>query len=37
RNSCAGSLRGQYARMGPLQYLFLCGLLYTQTDGKFIK
>lgn len=34
RNSCADSLRGQYARMGPLQYFFLCGLLYTQTDGK---
>lgn len=37
RNSCARSLRGQYARMGPLQYLFLCGLLYTKTDGKFTK
>lgn len=22
--------------MGPPQYLFLCGLLYTQTDGKFM-
>lgn len=21
--------------MGPLQYLFLCGLLYTPSDGKF--
>lgn len=37
RNSCARSLRGQYARMGPLQYLFLCGLLYTKTDGKLTK
>lgn len=37
RNSCADSLRGQYARMGPLQCLFLCGLLYTQTDGKFMN
>lgn len=37
RNSCADSLRGQYARMGPLQYLFLCGLLHTQTYGKFIQ
>lgn len=37
RNSCAGSFRGQYARMGPLQYLFLFGLLYTKTDGKFMK
>lgn len=37
RNSCADSSRGQYARMGPLQYLFLCGLLHTQTYGKFIQ
>uniref|UniRef100_A0A3B4URW2 Roundabout, axon guidance receptor, homolog 2 (Drosophila) n=1 Tax=Seriola dumerili TaxID=41447 RepID=A0A3B4URW2_SERDU len=25
------------ARMGPLQYLFLCGLLYTQTDGSRLR
>lgn len=37
RNSCADSSRGQYARMGPLQYFFLCGLLYTQTDGKLMN
>ncbi|KAI9519816.1 Roundabout 2 [Dissostichus eleginoides] len=23
--------------MGPLQYLFLCGLLYTQTDGSRLR
>ena len=38
RNSCADSSQGgQYARMGPLQYFFLCGLLCTQTHGKFCE
>ncbi|XP_028322376.1 roundabout homolog 2-like isoform X2 [Gouania willdenowi] len=38
KKSCVYSfIRGQYARMGPLQYLFLCGLLFTKINGSRLR